>query len=64
MLCRLLDAAQSTATEGTIAVNLADGAYDSLYNAYEAVPCAWWRNPRRWIYPILMTRYSSATPSR
>ena len=39
VLCRLLDAAQSTATEGTIAVNLADGAYDSLYNSYEAVPC-------------------------
>ena len=39
VLCRLLDAAQSEPAEGTIAVNLADGAYDSLYNSYEAVPC-------------------------
>lgn len=39
VLCRLLDAAQSEPAEGTIVVNLADGAYDSLYHSYEAVPC-------------------------
>lgn len=38
VLCRLLDAAESKPAAGALTVNLADGAYDSLYNSYEAPP--------------------------
>lgn len=39
VLCRLLDAAETEPAAGALTVNLADGAYDSLYNGYEAPPC-------------------------
>ena len=38
VLCRLLDAAETKPAAGSLSVNLADGAYDSLYNSYEAPP--------------------------
>ena len=38
VLCRLLDAAEQKPAAGALTVDLADGAYDSLYDGYTAPP--------------------------